>query len=240
MQANGSIRWWVSGPFCDSLQSNGEAGFFFTQGQNEVHITREHEGFFGPPPNYTFILADQSDSTHFNLADFPKRGSPEETMNCALDLAGRPTYSNIREVVDRLTEILDTEGDIEGVIGYSEGAMVAASLVWEEARRSKLSGRTPRIKCAIFICGWPPIHPLSGRHILADDINDNEFITIPTFHVIGAADPFLDASMALYNMCDPDGAELFDHGGGHTVPRGKQTVNDLTGMVRDMIVSVSA
>lgn len=39
--------------------------------------------------------------------------------------------------------------------------------------------------------------------------------------------------MALYNMCDPDSAELFDHGGDHAVPRGKQTVNDLTDMVRD-------
>jgi predicted esterase len=240
MQANGSTRWWVLGPFCDSLRSNGEADFFFTQGDNEIQIDPEHGNFFGPPPNFTFAQADRPDLIRLNLADFPKRDTPEETMGRALDLAGRPTFSNIREIVDRMIGILDTEGDIEGVIGYSEGAMIAGSLIWEEARRYKISGRTPRIKCALFMCGWPPIDPVSGRHLLLDDIDDDQIFTIPTFHVVGAADPFLDGSMALYNMCDPDSADLFDHGGGHTVPRAKQTVNDLAGMVRDMVVSASA
>ncbi|KAJ5127232.1 hypothetical protein N7448_008011 [Penicillium atrosanguineum] len=200
----------------------------------------EHEGFFGPPPNFTFSAEDVPGSLRFNMADFPKRDTPEETMTRAFDLSGRTTFSNIREVVDRLVGILDKEGDIEGVIGYSEGAMIAGSLLWEEARRRKISGREPRLKCAIFFCGWPPIHLATGQQVIIDDIEDDEIFTVPTFHVVGAADPFLDASMALYNMCDPDSTELFDHGGGHIIPRGKRTVDDLTIMVRNMIVAVSA
>ncbi len=33
--------------------------------------------------------------------------------------------------------------------------------------------------------------------------------------------------MALYNMCDEDTAELFDHGKGHTVPRDATTIKEL-------------
>ena len=139
--------------------------------------------------------------------------------------------------MDRLIDMMDAEGDIEGVIGYSEGAEVAATLILEEERRRREYGRIPRIKCAVFICGWPAKDPITGRVILSEDF-ECEPITIPTCHVVGAADPFLDGSMALYNICDPDTADLFDHGGGHVIPRNKQTLLDLSEMIRDMIVSV--
>ncbi|KAJ5091764.1 hypothetical protein NUU61_006634 [Penicillium alfredii] len=224
------------GPFCDSLTSNGEARFFFTQGTTPVYPPPEYEGFFGPPPNFTF--AEPDGPSKFNMRDFPKRDTPEATMKDALELAGQPTFSNIRLVVDRLIGILDSDEDIAGVIGYSEGAEMAASLILEEQRRHKESGREPRLKCAVLMCGWPPMDPVTGQVVLADEHFGEEIINIPTCHVIGAADPFLDASMALYNLCDPDSAELFDHGGGHVIPRTKKTVDDLTGVVRDMILSV--
>ncbi|KAJ5794051.1 hypothetical protein N7457_000650 [Penicillium paradoxum] len=226
------------GPFCDALVSNGKAGFYYTQGTTEVHVPPEHAGFFGPPPNYTFMKVDGPELVHMNMSDFPKRDTPEEAMKVARELAGHPTFSCIVEVVDRLVDILDSEGDIDGVLGYSEGAQIAASLILEEQRREREFGRKPRLKCAIFFCGWPPIHSVSGKIVLADDFEE-EPITIPTCHVIGASDPFLDGAMALYNMCDPDTADLFDHGGGHVLPRGKQTVQELTVTVREMINSVS-
>lgn len=41
--------------------------------------------------------------------------------------------------------------------------------------------------------------------------------------------------MALYNVCDPDSAYLFDHAKGHTLPRDKETVKELGNVVRDAI-----
>jgi hypothetical protein len=172
------------------------------------------------------------------MRDFPKRDTPEDAMNVANDLAGKPTFSCMPAVMDRLIKIIDSAGDIDGVIGYSEGAQVAASLCMEETRRLKEFGRTPRLKCAIFFCGWPPFHPATGKLCLAPDFEEDA-ITIPTCHVVGASDPFVDGSMALYNLCDPDTADLFDHGGGHIVPRGKKILDDLTPIVRDMIASVA-
>ncbi|KAJ5097036.1 hypothetical protein N7456_007757 [Penicillium angulare] len=226
------------GPFCDALRSNGEANFFFTQGTSPVNPPPEFQGFFGPPPNYTFTTVDFPEMVKFNMRDFPRRESPEATIKYAISKAGNPTFSEVAASMSRLVDILDSDPEIEGLIGYSEGAEVAATLILEEERRRKAFGRIPQIKCAVFICGWPAKDPASGRIILADDF-EREPITIPTCHVVGAADPFLDGSMALYNCCDPDTADLFDHGGGHVIPRNKQTLVDLSEMIRDMIVSVA-
>ncbi|KAE8149879.1 serine hydrolase FSH [Aspergillus avenaceus] len=220
-------------PLCDCLSRDGTTNFVFTQGDIPVSPPEEFEGFFGPRPNYAFVKPDDIGAIMFNMRNFPKRETPEDTMRLALKMAGQPTFSDIVPVMDRLIEILDTEGDIDGVLGYSEGAEIAASLLIEETRRQKEYGREPRIKYAVFIGGWPPIHPSIRRVVLADEVG--EIIKIPTCHVVGAADPYIDGSMALYNVCDPDQADLFDHGGGHIIPREKNTVQDLVNMIWETI-----
>lgn len=44
--------------------------------------------------------------------------------------------------------------------------------------------------------------------------------------------------MALYNVCDPDTAYLFDHAKGHTLPRDKDTIRELGDVVRGAIASM--
>ncbi|KAJ5361542.1 hypothetical protein N7541_002386 [Penicillium brevicompactum] len=224
-------------PFTNSFTSGGDISFHYVQGTIDMAVPPEFEGFFGPPPHYSFVQADGREGMVMNMRDFPKRNTPEEAVKDALKISGDPTYSCVKEVMERLIGVLDSEGDIEGVIGYSEGAQVAASLLMEEKRRADL-GRTPRIKCALLFHGWPPIDPVSGKMVVIDDF-ETEPITIPTCHVIGAIDPFLDGSMALYNMCDPDTADLFDHGGGHVLPRAKHYCDELSAVVHEMINSVS-
>ena len=53
----------------------------------------------------------------------------------------------------------------------------------------------------------------TGGLLLAD--TDGIVFQLPTIHVIGSMDPLLDCALALYNVCDPDTAEIFDHGRGH-------------------------
>lgn len=189
----------------------------------------DYDGYFGPPPNFTFLEVDQAAIIH-NVRRFPRRETPEDTLRAALEQAGWPEYRNTRSALDHLLQLLDREGDIDGVIGYSEGARVAASLVLEEQRQEKEAGRMPLIKCALFIGGWQPIHPASAREIFADE--SDERITIPTCHIVGSSDPYIDGSLALYDLCDQDLADLFDHGGGHVLPREKQVVMELADVVR--------
>lgn len=139
---------------------------------------------------------------------------------------------NVGPAIDGLIELLDRVGDLDGVIGYSEGARIAGSLVLEEGLRQRKTGRTPRIKCAVFIAGWQPVGPTLGE-VFVDETEVR--INIPTCHVIGSSDPFVDASLCLYNICDQDCADLFDHGGGHVLPREKKVVMELADVVRDMI-----
>ncbi|KAJ5743855.1 hypothetical protein N7533_008725 [Penicillium manginii] len=228
------------GPFITSLQDNGEAKFFFVQGEIEVHPPEEHAAFFGPPPYYSFCQATRGNLGKFNMSDFPKRESAEVSMREAIELADNPIYLNISSVLDRLIKIVDAEGDIDAVIGYSEGGQIAASLLIEEERRRKEYGREPRLKLGILFSGWPPLDPIKGHIMVGDEDADEYEITVPTCHVIGAQDPFLDGSMVLYNMCDPDTSEIYDHGGGHMIPRVKKTVDDLASFVREQMDAIVA
>jgi hypothetical protein len=80
----------------------------------------------------------------------------------------------------------------------------------------------------MFFAGWPPLS-LKGNNctvVLADE--SENVIDIPTFHVVGCNDPYIDGAMALYGLCDEDSAHLFDHGSGHFVPRDAQTLGELS------------
>lgn len=55
---------------------------------------------------------------------------------------------------------------------------------------------------------------------------------------VGSLDPYLHGNLALYNVCDPDTAYIFDHAKGHTLPRNKQMVRELGDIVRCMIEQV--
>lgn len=56
--------------------------------------------------------------------------------------------------------------------------------------------------------------------------------------LVGSLDPYIDGSMALYNVCDDDAAYLFDHARGHTLPRDRETIKELGDVVRDAIADM--
>ena len=121
----------------------------------------------------------------------------------------------------------------EGVVGYSEGALVAATLLMEEQRRCEASGEERRLKLALFFTGWPVIDYDKKSFLFADETEER--LRVPSVHVIGAGDPFLQGALALYNVFDEDTAILFDHAKGHTLPRDGQTVKELGDALRDGI-----
>lgn len=48
-------------------------------------------------------------------------------------------------------------------------------------------------------------------------------------------DPYRDGALALYNVCDPDAAVIFDTGKGHTIPRAGMVITELANAVRNLI-----
>lgn len=101
----------------------------------------------------------------------------------------------------------------DGVLGFSEGATVAASLIIRQCRKK---GTSP-FKFAVFICCTvPPLRSDRVDIMLADETGER--IDIPTAHILGSKDPGYQGGMALYNLCNQSSASVFDHGGPHTIP----------------------
>lgn len=100
----------------------------------------------------------------------------------------------------------------DGILGFSEGASVAASLIFRQYAEKRASS----FKFAIFICGVPPFRSDSNGIMLADETAER--ISIPTAHIVGSKDLGYLGSKVLYSLCHQPSASIFDHRGGHTIP----------------------
>ena len=63
-------------------------------------------------------------------------------------------------------------------------------------------------------------------------------IRIPTLHIFGCNDAFLASAVALFNVCDPRTAHMYDHGLGHIVPRDAENVDQLGRILQRIILRV--
>jgi hypothetical protein len=221
----------------NELESDKTATFYFTEGIIEEKPPEDIAPWFGNPPHLRFFKyeAGVEPLTILNgLADFEHDGTPEETMRDFLGDDSAPLRQDVRRMLDDLYHTIEEHGPFHGVIGYSEGATVASTLLVDDLRRRQTQGLGSSFQCAIFFAGWPPL-ATDGENtlLLSDEVG--EIITIPTFHVVGASDPYLPGCMALYNVCDSDIAEMFDHGKGHMIPRDAVTVKELTNLLRSFL-----
>ncbi|GKZ35680.1 hypothetical protein AbraIFM66950_006428 [Aspergillus brasiliensis] len=217
-------------PLITAIQSlYPNTSFHFITGSYPATPPLGYEDFFGPPPHYRFIPCDgtkQSDKLRDRFRHLPRGPTPEETMRAIAQEGEAITPDSVRKTVSTLFGILEEHPEIDGVLGFSEGVAVAASLLLEEERLVQDEGKPRQLKYGIFISGWPPIRPDGDRVIgcLADECED--MIEVPTCHIIGTNDPYVDGTTALYAVCHPDTAILFDHGKGHTVPRDVKTMSE--------------
>ncbi|KAB2571686.1 putative duf341 domain containing protein [Lasiodiplodia theobromae] len=220
------------GPFAAECEKTGVVDFTWTQGTVPAKPPPGFEDYFGPGPLYRFVEFDGMEGFEDildKIRDFPEGISAEDTMRRLFDQGpANGNGLNLRKCLNHLFDVIDADPEIEGILGYSEGATTAASLVLEERRRFEEYGIPRRIKAAIFLAGWPPLKLENNGEVhalLADECDD--VIDIPTCHIVGCYDPYIHGAMALFNLCDEDTAELFDHGKGHTVPRDAATLREL-------------
>ncbi|KAI4595033.1 hypothetical protein KJ359_007286 [Pestalotiopsis sp. 9143b] len=224
-------------PLVKELTSDNSAEFRFIDAPCEAVPPKGFEDFFGKPPYYRFIEPDDKTSEETDplsrIRDFPECDTPEETMRELMKEGVASCVLSTISAIQFLFKIMEEEGPFEGIIGYSEGATMAGTLLLAEQRRKELEGYEPMIKCAIFFAGWPPLDPQTFAMVLSDETET--MIDIHTCHIIGSLDPYVGGSLALYNACDPDIAYMFDHGKGHTLPRDAAVIKELGDVVRTMI-----
>ncbi|KAI0015979.1 serine hydrolase FSH [Xylariomycetidae sp. FL0641] len=228
-------------PLIKELASDDSATFRFIDAPCEAVPPKGFEDFFGKPPYYRFIEPDEKETEDTDalsrIRDFPECDTPEDTMRELFREGVASSVISTNRAIQYLFDIMEKEGPFEGIIGYSEGATVASTLLLAEQRRLEETGRQPMIKCAIFFAGWPPLDPRTYAMVLADE--SDVMIDIHTCHIIGSLDPYVAGSMALYNSCDPDNAHIFDHGKGHTLPRDKAVIKELGDVIRTMMAEAA-
>ncbi|KAH8652217.1 serine hydrolase FSH [Xylariales sp. PMI_506] len=229
-------------PLVNELTSDGSAEFHFINAPCEAVPPPGFEDFFGTPPYYRFIEPDDKESEETDpltrIRDFPECDTPEDTMRELMKEGVASCVLSTIRAIEFLFKTLDEEGPFDGIIGYSEGATVAGTLLLHEQRRKQLLGRPPMLKCAIFFAGWPPLDPDTFAMVLSDQTD--VMIPIHTCHIIGSLDPYVAGSLALYNTCEPDYAVMFDHGKGHTLPREKGVIKELGDVIRTMMEDAAA
>ena len=222
-------------PIVQDLEQDGTASFHFIHGDVESPPPND---FFGSPPYLRFAKNYCSGSTdqifYDTIWNAPHQLTPEQKYRELVHSLRPETNHEVQTIGDRLYRVLADEGPFDGIIGYSEGASIAASFVVDYLRKCAQKEIQVSLKCAVFISGGPPSLPDGTGFILADE--HGQIITMPTCHIIGYNDPMIDGVLALYHVCDQASATIVDHCIGHSLPRDPISSRLMIKGIRDLII----
>lgn len=178
--------------------------FYFCQGPCKAVPPPGFEDYFGPAPHYRFIEPDvvenqgQSGDVLERIRAIPECETAEDTMRELLRGVGSddssdsesdgetppPVAAAHRSTDNAIKYILDVvkkHGPFDAIIGYSEGATMAATMLLYQQRRERLWGTKPLFKYGIFFAGWPPLDPKTHDIVLSDE--SEERIETRTLHI---------------------------------------------------------
>ena len=190
----------------------------------------------------------------------------------------QPTAADAAKAREWLAEYISKNGPFDGVMGFSQGCQLAASVLLHHQKTSPST--PPPFKFAIFICGAAALLDLidglnfiatdraiemdisSGQDLLnraqtsailrqggtrwvdmrsTTDITEEEFckeingeyeIKVPTVHVYGCKDPRYFQGVHLAHICDKTKRKVYDHLGGHEIPRNKIVSSTIANLVK--------
>lgn len=128
------------------------ATFTYTQGSHEVEPPAGWEDYFGARPLYRFLDTRRGDNFENlrRLRHMPHSINAEDAIRMFQNAGeGEDWHQQVwRDAMDDVFKTLNENPEVDAIIGYSEGAMVGASLVVEEAVRAQRTGVQPRIKAS--------------------------------------------------------------------------------------------
>lgn len=175
-----------------------------------------------------------------NLADIPGALAPSATDTDPEAYAWwrrdevTGEYVGLPDTLAFLSTYLDTHGPFTGVVGFSQGAAMAAILA------SVLEGRDGGVE------GWNSSHPplkfavcYSGFRAPRERYEGfyTPKIATPVLHVIGSLDTLVEEerTLALVRACEGGEKRMLYHPGGHYVPVSKSVVGALVGFIRSCV-----
>ncbi|KAL7899823.1 serine hydrolase FSH [Trichoderma sp. SZMC 28014] len=179
-----------------------------------------------------------------------------------------PSHPNLGpdEIINQLDQSLQdamvvddmrgATGQWVGLLGFSQGAKVSASLLYRQQMQEKMYGRgnaSTDFKFGVIIAGRAPLVCLDPDGepdaYLPDasqitDVkgpkrpalhNGGNMLRIPTLHVHGTKDPGLDLHQQLYeDFCEPDSRRLVVWDGDHRLPLKKNDVGMVVHEIQEL------
>jgi Serine hydrolase (FSH1) len=115
------------------------------------------------------------------IRDFPEEATAEDALRELMAEGLGDSRESLRKAIAFLYEIMEQDGPFDGIIGYSEGATIAATLLLTEQQKADESSKASMFKCAIFLAGWPPVTPDGNAIVLSDE--SDLTLDFPTCHV---------------------------------------------------------
>ena len=107
-------------------------------------------------------------------------------------------------------ETLRERGPFDGIIGFSQGAMLGAAIVALMESQHPLSAGIPPFSFVIFIAG------MKSRHPIHMEASKRSKIITPSIHLYGDLDEMREHNLALADACSS--ALILTHPRGHIVP----------------------
>ncbi|KAK1410676.1 hypothetical protein QVD17_37215 [Tagetes erecta] len=123
-------------------------------------------------------------------------------------------FYNFEECLEKIEEFMLTHGPFDGVLGFSQGAMLATTIPGIQREGVALT-KVPKVKFVIIASGAKFGTSKFGIPTLAS-ASFSSPITIPSLHIIGATDIIKEEGIGLLeSFVDPF---VIDHPEGHTIP----------------------
>ncbi|KAJ5595533.1 uncharacterized protein N7459_001741 [Penicillium hispanicum] len=139
----------------------------------------------------------------------------------------------VAQAIDGLIEYINSEGPFDGVMGFSQGAALAAMLLLQPS-----ASATPLFSFAVFICAGVPLCEMSARKgvmRLLDPEVDMGRIAIPTAHIVGSKDENIAFSMTLAELCLENMRVVYDHGARHEIPFQPRVTKEMASCIEEVI-----
>ncbi|KAK4183163.1 serine hydrolase FSH [Podospora australis] len=138
---------------------------------------------------------------------------PSKTHYAYFDM----TSNSFIAALDNLEAYIESEGPFDGVVGYSQGAGLAAMLM---VRRSILRAHhVPLFRCAVFFSPvqvYDPVAYLEQGEVQV--LGGKTVISVPVAVVYGEKDDRKEECRSMQSICDPEKLSVFVHEGGHEIP----------------------
>lgn len=127
-----------------------------------------------------------------------------------------------------------TEGPFDGIVAFSQGAGLAASLMIDYDQNKK----PQPFKVAIFFSGGVPTRVTHGEICMLDKGNEGVLISLPTAHIWGKHDrEYPTFGPVLSKLCAQEVGKSVVWEGGHEIPglRDKLALEEAVAAIRETI-----